>query len=294
MTADVTVGGPAGLTTGAPLITHPSLTIPPSMSKSNKWVLGSAALAVAGVVCMFLGTISIAASFLAGGGGGVGGGGGGAEPVKPGFKGDRPVGLYFMTRFWSGTGTLEKQVWYFTPDGTAYRDLDTGFSDADLAAHSDRGTIEVDGDKMVITWADGKTSEGSFERDGRTFTWDMGIFNPVKPFEDGDVLVGAWEGGESLSSGGNYAAVSKSLTFSGDGTFRWSSVSFLRGTTERTEVAGGSEDGTTGTWEADGYSLVLRDASGTEYRRIAFPYDDEKTPANPDWFFFGGTMYRRQ
>ena len=254
------------------------------MSKRNGWFLGSAALAAAGLLCMLLGTIALAAGIFANGGGGGGGGG----DARPRFRGGRPVGLYFMTRFWGGTGTLEKAAWYFAPDGSVYQDLERGFSEQDLAAHDGRrGTCEVDGDNMTVTWANGKSTTSEIERDGDAFTWDMGIFSPVEPFDDEDVLVGTWEGGESLSGG--KVAVSKSLRFDDDGTFNWSSVSFL--TTG--DLTGSAEGGTSGKWEVDGYSLILTDGSGTQYRGIAFPYDDEKTPVNPDWFFFGGTMYRR-
>jgi hypothetical protein len=57
------------------------------------------------------------------------------QPPAPRISGGGPVGLYFMTRFWSYTGTLEKAAWYFAPDGRVYQNLETGFSAGDLAAH---------------------------------------------------------------------------------------------------------------------------------------------------------------
>jgi hypothetical protein len=252
------------------------------MSKRNGWLVGSAVLGAAGLLFMFFGTVAIAAAFLGGGGAGRASGG----VVKTGFDGDRPVGLYFMTRFWSFTGTLEKAAWYFAPDGSVYQNLEHGFSEADLQAHpGPRGTYSVDGGKMTITWADGKSTTNDVERDGQTFTWDMGIFSPVKPFDDEQAVAGAWEGGESLTYGGNHASVARTLRLGDDGTFQWDSISFL----ETGNLSGSAEGGTTGKWELAGVSLTLTDQEGRSYRGIAFPFDDGKQQR----LFFGGTMYKR-
>ena len=253
------------------------------MSKRNGWLVGSAVLGAAGLLFMFLGTVTIGAALLSGGGGGIGGGGG---AVKAGFDGDRPVGLYFMTRFWSFTGTLEKAAWYFAPDGSVYQNLEHGFSEEDLRSHpGPRGTYSVEDGKMTIAWANGKSTTNEVERDGETFTWDMGIFSPVKPFDDEDALAGAWEGGESLTYGGRHASVAKTLRLNADGTFQWDSVSFL----ETGNLSGSAEGGTSGKWELENVSLTLTDANGKSYRGIAFPFDDGKR----QWLFFGGTMYKK-
>lgn len=224
----------------------------------------------------------------------AGGGGGAAQPEQGRLANGKPVGLFFMTRFWSYTGTLEKAAWYFSPEGRVYRDLETGFSAADLAAHKGpQGTFEVAGNTMKVTWSDGKTSESEIEPDEPAFTWDMGIFTPVKPFDDAAALAGEWEGGESISAGGNTAAVAKTLRLNADGTFAWDSVSFVKGETGESVLSGGAAGGTIGHWKLDGYSLILTDASGNVLRGITFPYDDEKTPVNPDRFFFAGTMYKK-
>jgi hypothetical protein len=260
-------------------------------------MIGSGLLAVGAAISFVIGALLLVTGFAMDG---AGGGGGnlfrsGDEPVRAGFRGDAPVGLYFMTRFWSYTGTLEKAAWYFAPDGQVYRDLETGFSEEDLARHDGpKGTYRADGGKMTITWGDGKSTTNEVERDGDGFAWDMGIFTPVKAFDDESALVASWEGGESLTHGGNHASVAKTLEIRGDGTFNWSAVSFVKGTGDETEISGGGESGTSGRWELAGYSLILTDANGTSLRGIVFPYDDEKTPADPDWMFFSGTMYRKR
>lgn len=219
-------------------------------------------------------------------------------PAPATFQNGVPVGLYFMTRYWSFTRTLEKASWYFAPDGTAYAELEHGFSAADLAAHAGRkGTGRMDGAQLEITWADGTKTKSTVEpsRSGRAFTWDMGIFTVVQPFGDPAEVAGAYEGGESLSVGGSSAVVSKRLELRPDGTFAWSGVSFIGNTTESSRVSAGAVDaGSTGTWRIAGYSLILADTQGNVFRRIAFPYDDESTPLKPDRIFFGGMMYKKQ
>lgn len=220
----------------------------------------------------------------------------GEAPAPPSFAEGVPVGLYFMTRFWSFTGTLEKLVWYFAPDGAVYQSLEHGFSSHDLATHAGpKGRCTLRGNTLEIRWSDGKKSTGDLERSDSGFFWDGGNFTPVRPFTTTSMIIGSYEGGESLSYNGNRAAVSKSLELRADGTFRWSGVSFLTSATDATRVTAGANGAdSAGRWHVMPYALVLIDAKGNVYRRIAFPYDDEKTPVNPDRIFFGGTMFRRQ
>ncbi|MBI2214366.1 MAG: hypothetical protein HYU52_12030 [Acidobacteria bacterium] len=223
------------------------------------------------------------------------GGGSGDTPADATFKGGRPVGLYFMTRYWSYTGTLEKSAWYFAPDGQVYGNLETGFSDADLAAHDgQRGTCSATGDSLTVTWSNGKSTTSDVERDGDGFAWDGGIFVPVEPFSGAEAIAGRWEGGESLSHGGSRVSVAKTLELREDETFEWDSISFVAGETARTEIAASAQGGSSGTWKLSGYSLILTDANGVTLRGIAFPYDDEDTPVSPDRFFFHGTMYKHR
>lgn len=217
------------------------------------------------------------------------------QPPEAGFSGGKPVGLFFMTRFWSATNSLEKAVWYFAPDGRVYQNLEAGFSEADLEAHAgNQGTYEVNGDEMQVTWADGSTTQSTMERDGTGFSWDAGIFTAVEPFEDDESVAGTYEGGESFSVGGSGASVSKTLRLDPDGTFAWDGVGFVASETGESRLTAGGESGTTGTWQVSGYSLLLTDANGNVVRGIAFPYDDEETPVYPDRMFFGGTMYERR
>lgn len=216
-----------------------------------------------------------------------------AQPARAGLTGGKPVGLFFMTRYWSYTRTLEKAAWYFSPDGQVYEKLESGFSPEDLAAHKGRkGTARMEGNVMAVTWTTGGTSRSEIEPDRGSagFMWDMGMFSPVQSFAGPDSIVGTYEGGESLSHGGNAAAVAKTLTLRADGSFAMSGVSSLKGNTDTSRLYAGSQGATTGNWQLSGYSLTLAANDGAVTRRIAFPYNDGTSRR----LFLGGMMFKRQ
>lgn len=217
-------------------------------------------------------------------------------PAPASFAEGVPIGLFFMTRYWPATRSLEKSVWYFAPDGSVYQGLETGFSTRDLSLHAGpKGKATLEGDHLNVQWPENKKSGGKISRSAGAFTWNAGIFTPVKPFAADVPLAGIYEGGESISVSGNRAAVAKTLELRADGTYRWSGVSFLNNASDVTQVTAGSNgEDSTGRWHAANFSIVLVDAKGHVYRRIAFPYDDETTPINPDRIFFGGTMFKRR
>jgi hypothetical protein len=206
-----------------------------------------------------------------------------------------PVGLFFMTRYWSG-GSLEKSAWYFAPDGTVYENIATGFSADDLAAHKNRkGKATVSGKKMDVTWGDGKTTSSDFEPEKGSFAWDMGIFTAVTGFKDQKEIIGKYEGGETLSKDGNFAASSKTLELRPDGTYTWEGVASFVVKDDQSKASASSSGTTSGQWELKDYSLTLTDDKGNQIRRICFPFDvDEKAAVHPSHIFFGGMLMKRQ
>lgn len=220
-----------------------------------------------------------------------------AKPAPASYQDGIPVGLFFMTRYWFATRSLEKAAWYFAPDHTVYRQLETGFSAADLAAHrGGKGTAQLAGDKLVVVWSDGRKTSSTLERDTARsvgFAWDGGLFSAVEPIESAAKIAGNYEGGESISFAGGSSAVAKGLTLNPDGTFRRGSVAAISTSTEASRVTAGGSGGSTGTWRVESYSLILTDEAGNVVRGIAFPYDDEKTPITPDRLFFAGTMFKK-
>lgn len=227
----------------------------------------------------------------------------GAKPSVPaaaGYTKDGvPTGLYFMTRYWFYTHSLEKAVWYFAPDGTVYQNLTNGFSPADLAAFTgNKGAAHVEGTAMKVTWTNKRVEGGQIKRDRHGFSWDMGIFTPVQPIRDAAEIAGTYQGSESFAVGGNGAAVSKQLELHPDGTFAWQGAAFATAAdaTSTLSAAASGGAGLTGTWRASPYSLTLTAAGGRVIRAIAFPYDfdDAEGHGQPKQLFFAGIMYKRK
>jgi hypothetical protein len=222
--------------------------------------------------------------------------GGGDQPATAKWTSGAPVGLYFMTRFWAPTSSLEKTVWYFAPDGTVYENLTDGFSAADLAAHKGRrGKGAMVGDKLEVTHADGKTTSSKFSADKGGFGWNGGIFTAVKPLPAAAVLAGKYEGGQNLASAAGVAITSRSLELRADGTYSSGAVSSVSSSSDRSQVSvGSSRAAPSGTWAAGAYSITLTDGAGKAKRAIAFPYDDASTPLTPDYLYIGGTLFKRR
>jgi hypothetical protein len=203
-----------------------------------------------------------------------------------------PVGLFFMTRFWPSSGSLEKSVWYFAPDGSVYRELTEGFSAADLAAHTGpKGKAARIGEDLEITWQDGKKSKAGYSATATGFGWDAGIFTPVKPISGAAAIAGSYEGGESLSSG---SAVSRSIELRADGTYVRGATASVTSRSDQSQVSAGASGSGSGKWTVSSYSITLTDNAGKAVRQIAFPYDDTSTPITPDHLYIGGTMYKKR
>ncbi len=208
---------------------------------------------------------------------------------------DKINGLFFMTRFWSGSGTLEKASWYFAPDGKYYRDLTTGFSSAELAAFDgEKGTYKVAGNLLSTTRSNGEKTESEIEPSTNAWYWNGGLFTSVTPFENATELVGSYEGGESSVYSGNVATISKTLNLQPNGTFSWGGLASFKTNGNTTTTRTASESTLAGKWSLSGYVLTLTTNDGQVTKGISFPYDNEKTEIKPDRFFFAGTMYKKQ
>ncbi|GAA4495060.1 hypothetical protein GCM10023172_06160 [Hymenobacter ginsengisoli] len=220
-----------------------------------------------------------------------------AAPLAGRVAGGKPQGLFFMTRYWIGTHSLEKAAYYFTPTGQAYQNP-TGFGAADLAAlpAGSRGSYTVAGNTLTIKWADGHTSTSSLEDvHADAFNWDTGIFLGVKPFANAQQLAGTFEGGNSISTSSGSAAVSSGLTFRADGTYTGGSASSFSGkdTDGNATYDAGSSGTGAGHWSLNGWVLNLTNAQGQTKRGVAFPFElDEKT-GRVVRFYFDNVAYKR-
>ncbi len=213
-------------------------------------------------------------------------------PAKLGSSG--PVGLYFMTRYWIATRSLEKAIWYFSPDGMAYENPNGDFSAASLSATaSDQGQIHLDGKNLIFTPTKGKNAGKKESADYEPqpeggFYWNTGSFIPVKALASARSIVGKWQGGFSVIG----AAVARTLDLHADGSFSFSGAATISAETDGSVArAGSSGQISEGTWEVSGYFMTLTGSNGNIKRSIAFPFDDAATPVNPDKFYFDGIMW---
>ena len=217
------------------------------------------------------------------------------QPVPATIANGKPVGLYYMQKYWIATRYLEKSCWYFAPDGTFYENLSTGFSPKDLEAHKwPKGTYQASAGNLEVTWSDGQSSKAELEMVPGGFNWDTGMYMPVEAFASDKPITGTYEGGSSFGSEGNSIMVSKTLNLKADGSYSMTGISSTSTTSNGTQVRAGGESEASGQWKLDGFILQLTGSDGAVTPHIAFPFDDAETPIYPDRIFVGGTMYKKQ
>ncbi|MBD2722653.1 hypothetical protein [Hymenobacter armeniacus] len=218
------------------------------------------------------------------------------QPLAGSVKGGRPVGLFFMTRYWIATHSLEKSTYYFAPNGQVYVDP-AGFSAAQLAAvpAASRGSYTVAGRKLSVRWANGQTESADVEPQSETFAWNMGIFLAGRPFASASQLVGAFEGGNSISTSSGSAAAVSSLTFRANGTYSGGSASSFGGRNEAgaSTYSAGSSGGSAGRWSLSGWTLTLTDAAGRTSSGVAYPIEKNEKTGQVTRFYFNNVAYKR-
>ena len=218
----------------------------------------------------------------------------GALPEAARLTAEGPVGLFFMTRFWIFTNSLEQLLWYFTADGRVFESPGGVFSTAELERSSRRqGRRSFADGKMTVKWSDGKVTESKLEpgEPGTGFAWDGGIFSAIaKP--DWSKVSGYFEGGTSFSTGSGGAMTVSGLTLRPDGTFSWSLAASLRNETKETvATAGSARAPVDGKWKGEGYQITLTFADGQTKTYVSFPTPDARNPEKIGMLFFDGSMH---
>lgn len=219
-------------------------------------------------------------------------------PARPdGAKGGlQGAWLRMETYYWNGSLSLSSYGWFFTKSGRVSRAPGGGFNFSDFEktakAGKEDGVYWITGDKITIRWADGsKDWEYSFEKKGNELWLDGTGATPVEGFKTGWRLDGEYEGGASL--GGGTLASSSTVVFRKDGTFARSSISSFK-SGDTTQISGGSQSASAGTYEFNGHTLTLtpNDAAATRY--TVFGFGDKDSEGCPEYIYRDGTMMRNQ
>ena len=217
-----------------------------------------------------------------------------AAPIPSRITPAGPEGLFFMTRFWMATGSLEQKLWYFTPDGRVFDSPGGVFTPDQLERDSRRhGRGSLANKKLTVKWSDGKVTESNFEIDsaGKGFAWDAGIFSAVaKP--DWSKVSGYFEGGASFSNSSGSGTAISGLTLRPDGTFTLSRSASLRSENSTSIATAGSVAAPLeGKWTGEGYELTLTFADGRIERHVSFPTPDARDANKVGMLFFNGSMH---
>jgi hypothetical protein len=205
-----------------------------------------------------------------------------------------PEGLFFMTRFWMATGSLEQKLWYFTADGRVFDSPGGAFTTEQLERDSRRhGRFSLANKKLTAKWSDGKATESNFELDssGQGFAWDGGLFSAVaKP--DWSKVSGYFEGGVSYSHSSGRGSSISGLNLRGDGTFTLSRSASLRSENSTTIATAGSVAAPLeGKWKGEGFGLTLTFSDGRVERHVSFPTPDARDASKVGMLFFNGSMH---
>lgn len=184
-------------------------------------------------------------------------------------KGD----LYLRTYMWTGMyGTSLDISWiYMDEDGNIVKNPTHGVNPVDWAKEKQdnakyTGTYKVEGDKLNITWSDGKTASWSLEKkDGEYSIIDGGITTKQEGLPKGYRIEGQYASSVVLP---NVAATS-TLVFKKDGTFTSSNY----GTVTTPDVSGESRSGNAGTYDISGNTLTMKFPDGKVEKSVITIWD---------------------
>ena len=211
-------------------------------------------------------------------------------PPAPAGNGGGLNGLYFMTRFWVGSG-LETSTYRFQ-NGTVVRNPIGSDVQAERATHpKDVGTYQLQGGQLVFSMPDGNHSAKFEPETSGCFGWDAGSFCPVEVFKPGTTLDGTFEGGASV--GGGAVMSSTAITFKRDGTYESESAVSFSTQGRTTAVSGGSVGKERGKYRIDGTAMHMMPDGGKETVVSTFPWDDGTQGPAPRSVYFGGGMIKR-
>lgn len=207
-------------------------------------------------------------------------------------------GAFYVQRTYMMMGggiSLNHESYFFTSNGRFSNSPSGGVSLAALAAQPAatryEGSYWIEGQELVMAWADGrKPWRSKYEGDAKSIVIGSSFASRQSPFPRGWRLEGSYEGGASIGGG---TSSSSTIRFHRDGSYtRGSSVAIASSTSRSDVTAGGSAAGG-GTYEFDGFMLTLRE-NGTERRYTVFAYGERDAAGRPAHIFNQGLMMKRQ
>lgn len=172
--------------------------------------------------------------------------------------------LYMRTVMWSGTyGSSTEISWiYLGDDGTIVYNPKHGVDPINMqeekkdnAAYT--GTYKIEGNKINVTWSNGKAESWTLEKDGSKYSAiNGGLVSEPEALPNNYKLEGKFSAGGVLPN----VASSSDLVFKNDGTFTLSDL-----VTVSTEGGGASANNlNAGKYEINGNTLVLNFNNGTK------------------------------
>lgn len=191
------------------------------------------------------------------------------EEMAPKVTGD----LYLRTYMWTGMyGTSLDISWiYMDNNGRIVKNPKHGVNPVDWTKEKKdnpklTGTYKVQGNKLAITWSDGKTESWSIEKKGGKYSIiDGGITTKQTGMPKNYRIEGQYSSSVILP---NVAATS-TLVFSKDGTFTSSSY----GTVTTPDVTGESTKSNKGTYDITGNTLTMKFPDGKIEKSVIAIWD---------------------
>lgn len=218
-----------------------------------------------------------------------------AWPARTGSGGNPLEGAYLQVIVYTYPYSSYQFVsWFFTRNGRFSQQPQGGVSLAELSgkekASKYEGTYTVQGEKLILNWADGRTPwVMTGYKSSQLLPIGAGATRQ-SAFPKGWRFDGSYEGG--ASAGGGSMSSSNTLNFRRDGTYTRGSVVNVSSTGRTTEVTGGVTGGATGTYQFDEYSLTLRE-NGTERKYTVFAYGARDGAGRPEQIFWEGLLVKR-
>jgi hypothetical protein len=181
--------------------------------------------------------------------------------------------LYLRTYMWTGTyGTTLDISWILMDkNGNIVKNPKHGVNPVDWAKEkqtnaSKTGTYKIEGYKLNITWADGKTASWSIEKKGgKLSAIDGGIVTKQEGMPANYRIEGQYASSVVLPNVAN----TSTLVFKKDGTFTSSSY----GTVTTPDVSGESQKSNQGTYDISGNTLTMKFPDGKIEKSVITIWD---------------------